>query len=627
MNRLFLYFGLVVLLANWSCTGEKPRDVKQYSIEQFYKNVSIGGGSFSADESKLLVSTNETGIYNVMALPVDGSAPVALSHSTDNSVFGISFFPEDDRVLYSSDGGGNEISHIYLLDTDGSTRDLTPWEGIKSDFVAWSYDKQSFFFQSNRRDKRFFDLYEMTLSDFSEKMIFQNDEGYEIGAISKSKQFVALVRSVTTNNSEMYLHDVASGETRHISAHEGDAVYNPQYFDLSNQNLYYLTNEGDEFTCLMKYNLESGEKSKVWGTSWDVQYAYESYNETYRVIGVNEDARTKVYMFRLADNSAVDLPDFGGGDVVSVSISKSETKMRVRVASSRSVGDIFVYNLENKEVKQLTNTLNPEIDVNDLVEAEVVRYPSFDGLQIPAILYKPHQAGKKNKVPALVWVHGGPGGQSRVSYFSLIQYLVNHGYAVIAVNNRGSSGYGKTFYKLDDRRHGEDDLQDCIYAKNYLATLGWVNTEKIGIIGGSYGGYMTMAALTFTPDEFNVGVNIFGVTNWLRTLKSIPPYWESFRKALYEELGDPFTADSVRLYNISPLFHAKNVSKPLMVLQGANDPRVLQAESDEIVAAVKANQVPVEYVLFPDEGHGFLKKENEIKGYGQVLTFLDTYLK
>ncbi|MTI30366.1 alpha/beta hydrolase family protein, partial [Xanthovirga aplysinae] len=277
--------------------------------------------------------------------------------------------------------------------------------------------------------------------------------------------------------------------------------------------------------------------------------------------------------------------------------------------------------------KKLTETLNSEIDPENLVAAEVVRYPSFDGLEIPAIYYKPINASKEDPVPALVWVHGGPGGQSRTGYFSLIQYLVNHGYAILAVNNRGSSGYGKTFYKMDDRNHGDKDLKDCVWGKKWLQEQGYIDPERIGIIGGSYGGYMTMAAMAFEPEEFKVGVNIFGVTNWLRTLKSIPPYWESFREALYEELGDPFTEDSVRLYNISPLFHADQIKNPVMVLQGANDPRVLQVESDEIVEAIKKNNVPVDYVVFPDEGHGFIKKENEIKGYGGILTFLDKYLK
>jgi len=286
-----------------------------------------------------------------------------------------------------------------------------------------------------------------------------------------------------------------------------------------------------------------------------------------------------------------------------------------------------VYNLGTKEQTKLTNVLNPEIQAQDLVKAEVIRFKSFDGLEIPAIYYKPHQASAENPVPALVWVHGGPGGQSTQNFSAFIQYLVNHGYAVLAVNNRGSSGYGKSFYQMDDLNHGDKDLKDCVEGKNWLAQQPGIDGEKIGIIGGSYGGYMTMAALTYAPEEFDVGVNLFGVTNWIRTLKSIPPWWESFKDALYKELGDPYSADSVRLKQISPLFHTDKVTKPLIVLQGSQDPRVLQAESDEIVAGVRKNGVPVEYVLFEDEGHGFVKKENQITAYSKILEFLDVYLK
>jgi dipeptidyl aminopeptidase/acylaminoacyl peptidase len=260
------------------------------------------------------------------------------------------------------------------------------------------------------------------------------------------------------------------------------------------------------------------------------------------------------------------------------------------------------------------------------VAGEVIRYKSFDGMEIPALIYKPKGLKKDEKVPALLWIHGGPGGQTRLNYSPIIQHLVNHGYAILAVNNRGSSGYGKTFFAADDRKHGDADLKDCIEAKKYLATLPWIDTDKIGIAGGSYGGYMVMAALAFAPEEFDVGVNIFGVTNWIRTLKSIPPWWASFRDALYAELGDP-AKDSVMLYNKSPLFHAKKITKPFIVLQGSNDPRVLQIESDEIVAAAKANNIPVEYVVFPDEGHGFLKKENNIKTSQEILKFVDIHLK
>jgi dipeptidyl aminopeptidase/acylaminoacyl peptidase len=223
-------------------------------------------------------------------------------------------------------------------------------------------------------------------------------------------------------------------------------------------------------------------------------------------------------------------------------------------------------------------------------------------------------------------VHGGPGAQAQVGYSALTQALVNHGYVVYDINNRGSSGYGKTFFALDDRRHGEADLADVVASRDMLGSTGYVDATRIGIIGGSYGGYMVLAALTLQPDAFRVGVDLFGISNWPRTLSSTPAWWGSFRDALFAELGDP-ERDAARLRRISPLFNADKIKVPLMVLQGANDPRVLKVESDEIVAAAKKNGVPVEYIVFPDEGHGFVKKENEIKGYSAVIEFLDRYLK
>ncbi|MCD4790283.1 MAG: alpha/beta fold hydrolase [Bacteroidales bacterium] len=623
---------LSVIIAACSQQGKKSekqssKQVKKYTIEQFYKNLKIYGGSFSYDEKKLLVTGNETGIFNLFALPVDGSEPQQLTSSETESIFAISYFPKDNRILYSSDKGGNEIDHIYLLRENGSVKDLTPQEEAKSDFFGWARDQKSFFYLSNKRDPKFFDLYEMDIASFSPKMIYQNDEGFDVRSISKNKKIFALTKRITTNNNEMYLYDRETKKLKHISQHEGDAQYSPQFFDLADKFLYFLTNEDSEFQYLVKYELESGKKEKVWETNWNVWYAYNSYNEKYRVIGVNEDAKTVVHVIDLKTNEEVKLPKFDDGSIKSVRISRSEKLMRLTVGGSTSPNNIYVYNFTNKELKQLTLTLNPDIDPNDLIAGKVVRYKSFDGLEIPAIYYQPHNATPDNKVPALIWVHGGPGGQARLSYFALIQYLVNHDYAILAVNNRGSSGYGKTFYKMDDQKHGDVDLKDCIAGKDFLASTGVIDMNKVGIIGGSYGGYIVMAALAFTPDEFDVGVNIFGVTNWLRTLKSMPPYWESFREALYAEMGNPFTEDSVRLYNFSPVFHGGNVTKPLMVLQGANDPRVLQVESDEMVEAVRANGVPVEYVLFEDEGHGFMKKENEIEGYGKIRVFLDRYLK
>lgn len=605
----------------------ETRQVGQYTIEQFYGNTRFSGGYFSPDETKLLVNSDESGIFNLYEINLSDGAKKPITSSTSESFFAVDYVPGTDYLIYAADKGGNEIDHLYLLDSAGQSRDLTPAENEKANFFKWSQDKKSMFYQSNKRDPKYFDVYKMSISDWTPTMVYENKDGLDVGDISFDENYLVVTKPMTTSENELHLINKQTGERKEISQPDQKGSYSSSGFSRDNKYLYYITDAGKEFAYLVQYDIQTGERKTLFETNWDVMFSYLSENEKYRVIAINEDGKNKIIVQEAATGSAIDFPEIPDGDVVGINISNSEKLMRLSVGTSKAPNNIYVYNLETKELKKLTESLNKEIIGEDLVSAEVVRFKSFDGLEIPAIYYKPHQASAENKVPALVWVHGGPGGQSRVGYFSLIQYLVNHGYAVLAVNNRGSSGYGKSFYKMDDRNHGDKDLKDCIAGKNWLQTQDYIDGEKIGIIGGSYGGYMTMAALTFAPEEFEVGVNIFGVTNWLRTLKSIPPYWESFRKALYDELGDPTTTDSTRLHAISPLFHADKVTKPLMVLQGANDPRVLQVESDEIVEAVKKNNVPVEYIFFPDEGHGFVKKENEIKGYSEILKFLDTHLK
>lgn len=630
MKKIIL---LLLLLSIMSCkqneakkeTTIQPKEIAKYTIEQFYKNKNVNGGAFNNDETKLLVNSNETGIYNVFEIDIKSGQKKQITFSEKESFFAIDEVPESKDILYTADKGGDENNHIYLLAKDSSLTDLTPGDDVKANFGGWSEDKKFMFYSSNKRDKKFFDLYKMNLTDWKSNMIYKNEKGLNIGAVSNDENTFSISKSITTSEDKLFLFNRKNKKMTEISNKPG--VYNSSGFSKNDQYFYYTTDVDKEFTYLVQYEIATGKKKVIFETKWDVMYSYLSENEKYRIIGINEDGKTNLIIKQNKTGKNIDFPDIPDGDIKGVNISESEKLMRLTVGGSKSTSNIYVYNFEDRSLKKLTNTMNPELDADNLVSAEIVRFKSFDGLEIPAIYYKPLTASKDNKVPALVWVHGGPGGQSRVGYFSLIQFLVNHGYAILAVNNRGSSGYGKSFFKMDDLNHGDKDLKDCIWGKKWLQEQNYIDADKIGIIGGSYGGYMTMAAMTFTPDEFKVGVNIFGVTNWLRTLKSIPPHWESFREALYKEIGDPFTKDSLRLYEISPLFHAKNVKNPIMVLQGANDPRVLQVESDEIVNEMRKNNIPVEYVLFPDEGHGFRKKENEIKGYGQVLLFLDKYLK
>ncbi|MEM6514800.1 MAG: prolyl oligopeptidase family serine peptidase [Bacteroidota bacterium] len=622
---------LIMVLMVISCKEEPKeeamaqREIGNYTIAQFMDNEAISGGSFSADKSKLLVSSNRTGIYNAYTVPAKGGEMTAITQSDTTSYFASSFFPNDDRMLLSADGNGDEISHLYVLKQGEAMQDITPTEGAVASFYGWSNDDNYLYYGSNKRNPQFFDVYKMSIDDYSSEMIYQNDNGMNFSGMSDDENYFALTKSVNTNDSDLFIYNSETEEM--IQINENQSGNSAQDFSKDNSKFYYTTDDGGEFSYLMSYDLETKEKTKVLEKDWDISGAGFTSNGNYMVVYSNEDGKNAIDVLDVETMKPIELPDFGDKSITSVSFSDDEKWMRLYVGGSNTPSNLYTHSFENDETYKISDVLNKEINPEDLVEAKVIRFKSFDGTEIPAIYYLPHQASAENKIPAMVWVHGGPGGQTRQGFSSLMQYMVNQGYAVLAVNNRGSSGYGKTFYQMDDKKHGEDDLQDCVEGKNWLAEQPEIDGTKIGIIGGSYGGYMTMAALTYTPEEFDVGVNLFGVTNWMRTLKSIPPYWESFRESLYLELGDPFSADSVRLKRISPLFHTEKVTKPLIVLQGSQDPRVLQVESDEIVEGVKANGVPVEYVLFEDEGHGFIKKENQIEAYSRIVAFLDKYLK
>ncbi|MBL8271250.1 alpha/beta fold hydrolase [Steroidobacter sp.] len=602
-----------------------------HTAEVFYNTTTYGlasGHAWSTDDQRLLMHSDRSGVFNLAALPTNGAEPTALTTSATDALYAVSWFPQDDRVLVRGDQGGNEMFHLYVREPSGELRDLTPGAETIADFVGWSADRRFFYVLSNVRDPKGFDVYRYSAADYRPELLFRNDASWEISDVSADGRFIALMERHTSADADIHLVDLqAPAPTpKLITRHSGVISHAVFQFSPDSRSLYYSTDAHGEFRQAWVYDVLSGESSRVIADKWDVTQLRFSESGRYRVSATNADARTVVKVFDTVRRRDVALSKLPPGNLSSLSFSRDERRLALMVGSDTSPNDIYVVDLQSGNTQRLTRALPAAIAETELVASEVIRYRSFDGLAIPALLYKPRQATPTQRVPAVIWVHGGPGGQSRVGYTSLIQHLVHNGYAVLAVNNRGSSGYGKTFYHADDRRHGDVDLQDVVAGKDYLASLKWVDDERIGIMGHSYGGYMVGAALAFSPRTFAVGIDIFGVMNWTRTLNSVPPSAEYYKQSLYDELGDPAT-DAERHRRISPLFHAKNIAVPLLVVQGANDARVLQVESDEIVAAVRANGVPVEYLLFPDEGHGFTKRVNNIRASDAYLAFLDRHLK
>jgi dipeptidyl aminopeptidase/acylaminoacyl peptidase len=593
-----------------------------------YRLTGSTSHSFSTDGRSVLIGTDRTGVFNAYALPIDGKAPLPLTTSTKHAAIPVSYFPGDDRMLFIADEGGNELTHLYVRERDGSIRDVTPGPKLKAGFLGWSGNGKRLFITSNERDPTVFDLYSIDATTYEKRLLFKNED-FAIDGVSPDGRYVSLMKRDTRRNSNLYLADLHSGTAPKPIIPHKEALHLFLSFTPDGKSLVYSTDEYGEFGQAWIYDVANGATRPLIKADWDVLSVTHSPSGRYRVSYVNDEEAIRVSIRdRQANDKEVALRHLPKGEIGSVRFNQREDAIAFTVTSDTSPSNIFVADLGTGVVRQLTRSLSPPLQEADLVEGVIARFESYDGLQVPGVLYRPKAASASNPVPALVLVHGGPGDQSRKGGdFALVQHLVNNGYAVYKINHRGSKGYGKTFYNLDNRRHGEADLGDIVASKPFLQSYDWIADDKIGILGGSFGGFLTAAALAFHPTVFDAGVNLFGITNWVRTLGSMPPWWAAtVRKPLIDEMGDPAT-DMDRHRRMSPLFSAGKIVKPMLVLQGANDPRVLKAESDDLVAAIKANGVPVEYVLFPDEGHGFVRRENNVAASEAIVRFLDTYLK
>ncbi len=481
---------------------------------------------------------------------------------------------------------------------------------------------------TNERDPAAFDLYRYDVKDYTRTLVFQNDEAFDVQAVSPDGTTIALLRPRTSADSDIYLLDTrtADAEPELITKHEGNISHGVHEFTPNSKQLVYSTDEHGEFEQAWTYELATDLKAPLVSADWDVMFVTYSDSGRYRVSAINEDANTVVRILDNERGEEVNLADLPPGDLAEIRFSRDESKIALMLSSDTSPNDVYTVDLDTGQGQRLTQALNPEIDEADLVESEVVRYESYDGLEIPSILYRPKQATGANKVPALVWVHGGPGGQSRTGYSATIQHLVNHGYAILAANNRGSSGYGKTFFHMDDRKHGEVDLQDIVQAKTYLQALDWVDGERVGIIGGSlrrlHGGRgarirargVRRRRQHIRRDELGAHADlhpaVVGVVQGSAVRRDGRP-------------GRRWRTSSPHLAAVPREEHHQAAAG----CPGRERSRVLQVESDEIVAAVRANDVPVEYVLFDDEGHGFTKRENKIDASEAYLAFLDKHLR
>ncbi len=348
---------LIIVLTFLSCSEtEKPKEVKKYSIQQFMENTDIRRNSLSFDEKNVLFTSNKTGIYNAYSVNIENKEIKQLTNSEKSAFTSLSYFPNDNRVLIKADNEGDEIYHIFLKEEDGTMKDLTPDSIARATFYVWNHDQKSFLFGSNKRTKRRMDIHEMNIETFESSLVYKNDSGYSLRAVSNDKKYIAFKKTHIRQNTDIYLYNRESEELKLLTEHQGNIVFDPFVFSSDNKYLYYKTDKTGEYTYIEKINIETGKSEKVYSEDWDIEKNYISSNSKYSYIAINEDSREKIKIFDQKNNQ-VSFPEFEGLSVTDFRFSNSEKAATFYLSSTKSYGDLFYYNFETKEYKQLTNAM------------------------------------------------------------------------------------------------------------------------------------------------------------------------------------------------------------------------------------------------------------------------------
>lgn len=612
--------------------------------ELFFDNPEISGGQLSPDGKYLSFIKPYNGVMNIWVKKFDEAFDAARPLTADVQRPVRSYFWSRDGkfILYAQDKGGDENFNIYSVDPSApdaagagvpENRDLTNLKGVRVQIYSVpKTDPDVIYIGLNDRDPAWHDLYKMKLSTGERTLLRQNSPEDRItGWIFDWNDELRLAMRSNFDGSNDILRVDENGFTPIYSTNVFESAY-PAGFSKDNQKVYLVTNKGDDvdLTRLVLFDLKTLKEEFVEADPLKrVDLDNVSFSEVTReiVFTTYEDDRLRYYW---KDNSLKEDYDLISKQLPGVEpyFARTTADERYWIIGSYSDVDPGTTYLFDRKTKKLTFQYRPRpnIPVEHMAHMKAIRYPSSDGLEIPAYLTLPKGIEHKN-LPLIVMPHGGPWARSGWGFNSYAQFLANRGYAVLDPNFRASTGYGKSFVNAGNKEWGRKMQDDITWGVKYLVEQGIVDPEKVGIMGGSYGGYATLAGLAFTPDVFACGVSIVGPSNLITLLNSIPPYWESIRKVFYLRMGDPSTPEGeADLKAMSPLFSAAKIKSPLLVVQGANDPRVKQHESDQIVVALRDRGFDVEYIVAPDEGHGFARPVNNMAMLAAAEKFLSKHL-
>jgi dipeptidyl aminopeptidase/acylaminoacyl peptidase len=608
---------------------KKPEEKKTeqtktaYSVGQYLDMQSSGSGRLSPDGAQLLFTNNATGTSQIYKLDLKTNQTKQLTNYEDG-VGLIDWTHDGSQILFGKSSGGNERTQLYLMSADGNEfADLSQEPKAIHGFGDWSPDGSKIAFSSNRRNAAYFDIYIQDLKTKEISLIYQSDASNSIENWSPNGNYLVLSVASGSANNDLYLLNLATKETKHLTPHEGTALYFTGPWTLDNKGFFVVSDQGREFSNLAYFDLAENKLSFIEDYDWDIEDVKLAHDGKTLATLANVEGYHALRLWSWPEREQLITPNLPAGLISSLRFSQDDQKLTFTLSGSTIASEVWVFDLETQAVKQLTKSDAAGIDPASFIEPELIKYESFDGLVIPAFFYLPKGAKKDSSLPVIIDIHGGPESQSRPSFSRLNQFFLNHGYAILRPNVRGSTGYGKTYTHLDDVKLREDSVKDIAYAIEWLKGSGYIDAKKIVAMGGSYGGYMTLACLTLYPDLFAAGVDTVGIANFVSFLELTSPYRRKLRESEYGSLE----TDRDFLASISPIHKVDKIKAPLFVIHGANDPRVPINEAEQIVAAVKQRGGIVEYLRFEDEGHGLAKRENQIKAYTRVVEFLDQYLQ
>jgi dipeptidyl aminopeptidase/acylaminoacyl peptidase len=597
-----------------------------YDIER-YLNIRGAGGPTFGPSGELAFLLNTTGSNQVWRLDEPEGWPEQLTFHEERVVFA-SFSPTRDELVYGMDEGGDEFIQFHRLSADGSEDvTLTAFPEAKHQWGGWSHDGDRFAYTANRRDQAVFDVYVQGRDETGQDAdLVLEGEAYDwLSVLDWSPDDSRLILHEMHSNFSHDLHvlDLESGEVTHVTPFEADTRFSAAAWTPDGDGIYVSTDHGADTRYLGLLDPETTAVETVEsGGGWPIERVsvdQESGRLAYvrNVEGYSELTFTDV----AADATTLDEypePDLVDGVVFGLSFDDGAERVAVSFSSPTDNKNVHVVDVESGAAERWTNAATAGIPRSTFQDPDIVHYESFDGLEIPAFFATPEGDGPH---PVIVHYHGGPESQRRPFFMSLRQYFLDNGYAVFEPNVRGSSGYGKEFMNLDNVRNRMDSVKDGKAGVDWLTARDDVDEDRIVAYGGSYGGFMVLASLTEYPDLWAAGVDIVGIANFVTFLENTGDWRREHREAEYGRLDE----DREFLESISPTSHADEIRAPLLVLHGANDPRVPVSEAEKIVEEA-SEHVPVEKLIFEDEGHGFAKLENKITAYSAVVDFLDEHV-